>query len=274
MRSLLVRAAAALAFFFGGASSPMNVKPQPLADDLRICSDPNNLPFSNRNGEGFENKIAELIAKDLHKHVAYVYEVQRDNFIKNTLNAGRCDVVMGLPAGFDQALLTDSYYMSQYVFVYRAERKLALHSIKDKRLATLKIGVHLLGDADTPPVQALTQEGIVQNVVGFMIYGDVSKPNPPARLIEAVENGDIDIAAVWGPFGGYFAKRSAVPLKVVPIQDVEAFAPLAFRYEMAIGVRLDAESLRSQLNDIIARRRVEIRKILLDYGIPLADSGP
>jgi mxaJ protein len=181
---------------------------------------------------------------------------------------------MGLPAGFDQALLTKSYYVSQYVFVYRAERKLALHSIKDKRLATLKIGVHLLGDADTPPVQALTQEGIVENVVGFMIYGDVSKPNPPARLIEAVENGDIDIAAVWGPFGGYFAKRSAVPLEVVPIQDVDAFAPLAFRYQMAIGVSLGAESLRSQLNDIIARRRVEIRKILLDYGIPLADSGP
>jgi len=271
--SIAISAAAVLAWIFSGASSPVNFQAAALPNELRVCSDPNNLPFSNKSGEGFENKIAELIAKDVHKKPSYVYEIQGENFIKNTLDAGRCDIVMGLPVGFAQALLTKPYYASQYSFVYRADRKLALHSIKDARLAKLKIGVHLLGDSDSPPVQAFTREGIVRNIVGFMIQGDTSKPNPPARLIEAVAHGDVDVAAVWGPLGGYFAKRSAVPLEVVPITDVKAFAPLAFRYEIAMGVRMGNDALKAQLNTIIAQRHAQITRILQDYGIPLDDGG-
>ena len=262
---------AAFALVFGTGSAPVNYH-QAVKDELRVCADPNNLPFSNRKGEGFENKIAELVARDLHRPLAYLFQIQRDNFVKKTLNAGLCDLVIGLPEGFDEAELTIPYYQSQYAFVYRADRKLALHSILDKRLARLKIGVHLIGDADTPPVEALTREGIVRNVVGFMMYGDTSRPNPPSRLIEAVENGTVDVAAVWGPLGGYFARHSPVPLEVVPITDVGGFEPLAFRYRMVMGVRHGDDALKSRLNRIIADRRSEIRNILLDYGVPISET--
>jgi mxaJ protein len=256
---------------FGMASAPVNFHPA-VAGELRVCADPNNLPFSNRKGEGFENRIAEILARDLHRPLTYVFEIQRNKFLQNTLNAGRCDVVIGVPLGVDEAELTAPYYATEYVFVYRADRRLALHSIRDPRLKQLKIGVHLLGDADTPPVEALSRQGIVRNVAGFMIYGDTSRPNPPARIIEAVQNGTIDVAAVWGPLGGYFAKRASVPLEVIPITDVSAFAPIPFRYAIAMGVRHGDDKLRAQLNTIISNRRTELRNVLITYGVPLADT--
>jgi len=261
----------AFASIFGMASAPLNFRAA-VKDELRVCADPNNLPFSNRNDDGFENRIAELVARDLHRPLSYVFAIQRDNFVKKTLNAGLCDLVIGLPVGFDEADLTRPYYESEYAFVYRADRKLALHSIRDKRLSKLKIGVHLIGDADTPPIAALTRQGIVRNVVGYMMYGDTSRPNPPARLIEAVENGSVDVAAVWGPLGGYFAKHSPVPLEVTPITDVSGFGPLLFKYQIAMGVRYGDDALKAQLNRILVNRKAEIRNILQNYGVPLAAS--
>jgi quinoprotein dehydrogenase-associated probable ABC transporter substrate-binding protein len=267
--ALLATAAALLTM----ASAPSSFRPA-IKNQLRVCADPNNLPFSNRSGGGFENKIAELVARDLHRPLAYVFEIEREKFVYNTLNAGRCDLIIGLPVGFDNADLTQPYYESQYTFVYRADRALALHSMRDQRLKHLKIGVHLLGDAGTPPEEALSRQGIVRNVVGFMMYGDTSRPNPPARLIEAVENGSIDVAAVWGPLGGYFARHSPVPLDVAPITDTGGFPPLQFRFAMAMGVRHGDEPLRTQLNHIIMNRRTEIRNILISYGVPLTQSRP
>jgi mxaJ protein len=263
--------AALFLLMFGTASAPVAFRPA-AASELRVCADPNNLPFSNAKGEGFENRLAALVARDLKKKVTYVFEMQREHFVKDTLNAGRCDVVMGVPMGFDEADLTRPYYRSAYVFVYRTDRNFGLRSIKDARLKSLKIGVHLMGAGDTPPVQALGREGIVQNVVGYMIYGDTSKPNPPARLIEAVEKGDIDVAAVWGPLGGYFAKHSRVGLAVVPIADTDSFAPLVFGYDIAMGVRRGDRTLRAQLDRIIQNRRAEIRNLLLAYGVPLTEA--
>jgi ABC-type amino acid transport substrate-binding protein len=158
--------------------------------------------------------------------------------------------------------------------VYRTDRHLDLRSIKDPRLKSLKIGVHLIGDGDTPPNQVLSREGIVRNVVGFMIYGDYSLPNPPARLIEAVESGTVDVAAVWGPFAGYFAKRAQVPLAVAIISDTEPFAPLMFSYEIGIGVRKGDRALKSALENVIERHRMEIGKLLSDYGVPLVKATP
>ncbi len=269
MTKMTILAIAAFSLLFGSASAPVDFR-RAVRDELRVCADPNNLPFSNRNGDGFENRIAQLVARDLHRPLGYVFAIQRDNFVEKTLNAGLCDLVISLPVGFDAADLTIPYYQSQYVFVYRADRKLALHSMRDNRLSKLKVGVHLIGDADTPPMMALTREGIVKNIVGFMMYGDTSKPNPPARLIEAVENGSIDVAAVWGPLGGYFAKHSAVPLDVVPITDVQGFAPAVFQYRIAMGVRHGDERLKAQLDAIIEKRHSEIRNILAYYGVPLA----
>jgi len=237
---------------------------------LRVCSDPNNLPFSNRAGQGFENKIADLVARDLGDTVAYTYALQNDKFIKHTLKLGKCDVLMGVSAGIDGIDTTEPYYASTYVFVSRKHDGLGISSLADPRLRTLKIGVHLIGDDATPPTMALGQEGIVNNVHGYMIQSDFDKPNPPARLIEAVEQKDVDVAAVWGPLGGYFSKGSPVPLTVTPMTGTARFAPLQFRFAIAMGVR-EGDPLKAKLDAVIARERAAIRNILISYGVPLVE---
>lgn len=239
------------------------------AGTLRVCSEPNNLPFSNRAGQGFENRIANLVARDLGDTVEYTWALQNDRFIKHTLDAHKCDVMMGVSAGMDDVLTTRPYYASTYVFVSRKRDHLAVASLADPKLKTLKIGVHLIGDDPTPPTMALGQEGIVNNVLGYMIYGDFAKPNPPARLIEAVEKKDVDIAAVWGPLGGYFAKDSPVVLQVTPITGTQRFAPLRFQFAIAMGVRRNDIATRDKLNAVIMREQYAIRNILRSYGVPL-----
>jgi mxaJ protein len=240
------------------------------ASALRVCADPNNLPFSNRAGQGFEDKIANLMARDLHKRkVIHAYALQNERFLKHTLNAHKCDVVMGVSAGADELETTRPYYTSTYVFVSRGGDRLKLSSLTDPRLRKLKIGVHLIGDESTPPMLALGEEGIVDNVRGYMIQSDFDKPNPPARLIEAVEKREVDVAAVWGPLGGYFAKTSPVALSVTPISETERFAPLRFRFPIAMGVRKDDRALRDALDAAIVRNASVIRDILTAYGVPL-----
>src|SRR6188472_3799180 len=149
------------------------------ARELRVCADPNNLPFSNERGEGFENKLAEMIAHDLGTHVEYTWWAQRRGFMRSTLNAGACDVVMGYPHDAELAATTKPYYRSAYVFVTRRTRKLNVSSFNDPRLRKLRIGVQLIGDdgANTPPAHALSRRGIIGNVRGYMIYGDYAEKN-------------------------------------------------------------------------------------------------
>ncbi|HVU19182.1 MAG TPA: quinoprotein dehydrogenase-associated putative ABC transporter substrate-binding protein [Rhizomicrobium sp.] len=237
---------------------------------LRVCSDPNNLPFSNRAGQGFENKIANLVAHDLGDTVVYSFALQNEKFIKHTLSAQKCDVLVGVSAGIDEIDTTQPYYASTYVFVSRKRDALGISSLTDPRLRSLKIGVHLIGDDATPPMMALGQQGIVDNVHGYMIQSDFDKPNPPARLIEAVENKDVDVAAVWGPLGGYFSMESPVPLSVTPMTGTARFAPLKFQFGIAMGVR-KGDPLKQKLNAVIARERFAIRNILVSYGVPLVE---
>lgn len=238
---------------------------------LRVCADPNNLPFSNRDGAGFENKLAELVAGKLGLKVSYTWWAQRRGFIRNTLKANDCDVVMGVPAHYDLVETTKPYYRSSYVLVTRADRHLNIISLEDPALRTLQIGVHLIGNdgTNTPPAHALSQQGLTANVHGFMIYGDYRQPNPPARLIEAVEQDTIDIAAAWGPLAGYAAKQSPVPLTISLIQDGEHFAPLRFQFDIAMGVRKGDHTLRGKLDAAIAELKPEIDALLRDYGVPL-----
>jgi mxaJ protein len=242
---------------------------------LRVCADPNNLPFSNEREEGFENRIAELVAGELDAELAYVWWAQRRGFIRNTLRAGVCNLVIGVPVGYELVETTDAYYRSAYVYVYRADLGLDLRSMRDPRLRDLRIGVHLIGDdgVNPPPAQALGVQGIVDNVVGYMIYGDYREPNPPARVVEAVASGKLDVAAVWGPIGGYFAKHAAVPLKAVPITDTAGFAPLRFEFGIAMGVRKGDHAFREELNRILERRREDIHRLLDAYGVPQMEDG-
>jgi quinoprotein dehydrogenase-associated probable ABC transporter substrate-binding protein len=240
---------------------------------LRVCADPNNLPFSNREREGFENKLADLVAQKLGLSVSYTWWAQRRGFVRNTLKAKDCDVVMGVPAHYDLVETTAPYYRSSYVFVTRADRNLNISSLEDPILKNLKIGVHLIGDDgnNAPPAHVLGQQGMTQNVIGFMIYGDYRQPNPPARLIEAVENGDIDIAAAWGPLAGYAAQHSSVPLTVSLIDDDGRFAPLRLQFDIAMGVRRGDHALREKLDRVIAESRDEIEALLRSYGVPLVN---
>lgn len=263
-------AAAAIAIVVVIASSGVIVLRH--ASVLRVCADPNNLPFSNQQREGFENRLADLIARDLHARVEYTWWAQRRGFIRHTLNAGQCDVVMGVPRHFDLTATTRPYYRSSYVFVTRADRHLQLQSFDDPRLRTLRIGVQMIGDdfANTPPAHALSARGIIANVEGYMIYGDYAIANPPARIIDAVAHGDIDVAIAWGPLAGYFAHREPVPLLVQPVSAPPDLAHLPFTFEIALGVRRGNEALKARLNDILERRRPEIDRMLDEYGIPRA----
>ena len=182
---------------------------------FRVCADPNNLPFSSKEGSGFEDKLAEIIAADLSRPLTYVWHPQRRGFIRNTLKIGVCDAVMGLPADLGMVTPSRPYYRSTYVFLYRQGRGLdGLTSMHDRRLRDVSIGVQLIGDEgyNTPPAHALSAQGIVDNLVGYTVYGDYRASNPPARIVDAVAAGAVDVAAVWGPLAGYFAPRENVPL--------------------------------------------------------------
>jgi mxaJ protein len=241
------------------------------APPLRVCSDPNNMPFSNVKGEGFENKIAELVAHDLGRGVAYFWSPQRRGFVRNTLTAGRCDVIMGVPAHFELVQPTRPYYRSSYVFVSRGDRKPAVRTFDDPRLKTLLVGIQITGDdySNPPAAQAFAARHIIDNIRGYTVYGDYSQDDPQRGVVDAVAKGDVDVAVVWGPLAGDYAAREQVPMQVVPVQPERDGPGVAFRFEIAMGVRRADNDLRASLDRIIVRRAAEIRRILAGYGVPL-----
>lgn len=260
MSSAFRSAAAVLILASAGCAAPSRV--------LRVCADPNNLPFSNQRLEGFENRIAELTAAALKARVEYVWWAQRRGFIRNTLREGLCDVVMGLPAGLQMAATTRPYYRSSYVFVTRRGTP-APASFDDPYLANAIVGVHLVGDdfANSPPAHALSARGLINNVRGYTVYGDYKKPNPPAALIDAVAEGQVDVAVAWGPLAGYFAKQSTVPLQLTRVTPDEE-PPFPFVYDMSMGVARTNDALRRELDTVIAAHQPAIDRILRHYGVP------
>jgi mxaJ protein len=243
---------------------------------FRVCADPNNLPFSNEDRSGFENKLEEIIAADLSRPLIYAWHPQRRAFIRNTLKAGICDAVMGVPAELGTVTATRPYYRSTYVFLYRTGHGLdGLTSIHDRRLKDASIGVQLIGDDgyNTPPAHALSAQGIVNNLVGYTVYGDYRDQNPPARIIEAVAMGAVDVAAAWGPLAGYFAPREIVPITLAPITDTAGYEPLLFQYDIAVGVRKGDQALKTRIDAALDRHRLEIAHLLQSYGVPLVAEG-
>ena len=237
----------------------------------RVCADPNNLPFSNETQEGFENRIASLIARDLGVPIRYTWWPQRRGFVRNTLEAGVCDVVMEVPAGYELTAHTAPYYRSTYVFVTRADRHLAIRSFDDPALRHLRIGIHMMGDdyANSPAAIALAKRGLAGQSVPFMIYGDYSQPDPPARLIRALAADSVDVAVAWGPLAGYFAKRSPTRLVLTPVVSAPDERAARFAYSMSLGVRRGDTAWRTLLDTELTKRRTDIRRILEEYGVPL-----
>src|SRR2546423_1251160 len=267
----LVGAATAVALVTGISAASRRATATPREKVLAVCADPNNLPFSNDELEGFENKLADLVGRELGLPVRYTWMPQRRGFVRNTLKAGRCDVIMGVPTSFELARPTNPYYRSTYVFVYRKDRPIEIRSLDDPILKRLRIGVHVIGDdyANVPPATALAQRHIVRNVVGYTIYGDYSQPDPPARLIDAVARGDVDVAIAWGPLAGYFARRAAVPLEVVPVSPQIDVPFLPFVFDIAMAGRRGDDTLRVRLDSVIELPRAEIERPLQRHGGPL-----
>ena len=239
------------------------------ATPLRVCADPNDMPFSNRAGEGFENKIAAIVGRDLNRPVQYTWWLQRRNYIRNTLDAGRCDAIIGFPAAAHDALTTASYYTSTYVFAYRSDRNLKIHSFDDPALRRLRIGVQMTDNDYTPPGAALGRRGLGSNIAGFRLYGDESGS---WKIMDAVAIGTIDVAAVWGPMAGYYAKRSRVPLIIAPVSPPrDGIVP--FTFSIAAAVRKGNRALQQKIDEALRRNRAEVNAVLAAYGVPVVRQG-
>ena len=264
--------AVVLALALGLAASTARAQ-APAERILRVCADPNNLPFSNRAGRGFENRIAELLARELGERLEYAWRQETRGFVRKGLKAGACDLIPAVPAGFDQVETTRPYFRSTYVFVTRKDRGLHVRSLDDPALRTARIGIHVIGDdfINTPPAEALAARRIMDNVVGYRIVDDYSRPNPPQELVRAVERGDVDVAVVWGPFVGPIAARPGSDLEVHPVTPSRDRSGQRFAFAMALGVRHGDDALRARLDRVLETHRAEIRQILLDYAIPLVE---
>lgn len=263
-----------------GSGAAQADKAQPAAPDfpitqawkdfkeLRVCGDPENMPFSDQQKQGFENRIADILAGALGDSVVYTWWPHRRGFLRNTLSASECDVVMGVPTAYDPVLTTKPYYRSTYYIVTRADRHLGITSLDDPRLKTLSIGVGLIGEdyTNTPPAEALSQHGINQHVKGFSMFYDTE--NHPQDIINAVADGQIDVALVWGPVAGYFAKESKAPLTLVALPDTDAASGLPFAYDVGIGVRHSDQELKTVLDSLLVAKHDTIQRVLREYNVP------
>jgi mxaJ protein len=228
--------------------------------DLVVCADPDNLPFSNRDLQGFENRIVAIVAEDLGAQVVYRWQPMRRGYVRKSIGSAACDVVMGVPPTMDDVLTTVVYFRASYAFVTRRDIGPPVRSLADPRLRDVIVGVPLVGgDALVPAGAVLQQQGAVDNVRGFPVYGD--RP-VGERLVEAVVARRIDVAVIWGPQAVYFAGRAPVPLDVHSIDDDEIY-PESFA--VTIGVRNDEPGLRDQLNLAIVRQRSRIDTVLAAY---------
>jgi mxaJ protein len=236
---------------------------------LRVCADPDNMPLSNEKGEGFEQRIAELIAHEWNSKVIYAWWPVRRGYFARALNGRYCDVAIEAPSGLDMAGVTKPYFRSGYFFVTRKDSGLDVTSLADPRLKTLRIGVNLLNsDAENPPpVMALSRYGVVGNLTGYTTF--FSDQVRPEDIINGVVNKDVDIAIVWGPMAGYFAQRSPVPLQLTPLAERDSLTDFPFRFDIGLGVRRRDRALRDSLQTVLDRKRPEIEAILREYGVPM-----
>lgn len=236
---------------------------------LRVCADPNNLPYSNDKREGFENRIAELVARELHTRLEYFWQPQRRGFVRTSIGANQCDLVVGVPEGFARLETTRPYYRTSFAFVTR-DLKAPLQSFDDERLRTMRIAIQIIGEdyGNPPPAQALAARHLTDRIVGFTVYGDYSKPNPQRAIVDAVATGAVDAAIVWGPLA-YFAAGRAPHLVVTPVARANDSSRLPMSFAIAMGVKPGNDALRAQLDDVLTRHAGEITRILRAYHVPL-----
>lgn len=232
---------------------------------LRVCADPSDLPFSDKAGAGFENKIAALFGEKLHRPVSYTYFPQVIGFYRNTLNAFRCDVVIGVAQGMELVQTTTPYYRTAYALVFKPGTGLdGISSLEDPRLEKKRLGVI----ARTPPSTLIVRDGLMTHTKPYPLMVDTRYDNPSKTMIGDLVAGQIDVAVLWGPLAGYYAKHAGIPLTVAPLLH-EHGAPMEFRISM--GVRRSDRDWKRTLNRLISDNHDAINKILVAYGVPLLD---
>lgn len=235
---------------------------------LRVCADPDNLPFSDSTGAGLENKLAELMGKAWNSKVRYVWWAAPRGTMR-MLNGNYCDVALQMPILSDMAGVTKPYYRTSYVIVQRADTPHRITSLDDPALKTMKIGVHLFGNdtENAPPAMALSAHGVVGNLVGFgTVY--VGGQERPSDIIKAVVDGKVDLSIVWGPIAGYYAKQLGADLFLTPVAD-DTVSGIPFVYSMGMATRRRERDFRDSLQKFIDTRGAEIREVLQQYGVPL-----
>lgn len=250
-----------------GMAAPAGAQTSEVVDRtaLRVCADPGNLPFSNEAGEGFENRIAELLAAELGVPVEYTWFPQATGFVRNTLGARRCDLVIGISLGYELLQNTNPYYRSAYSLVYRDEDGLDLVDLDDPVLQTMKLGVI----AGTPPASIMALRSLMTRVRPYQLMVDTRFDHPGEQMVNDIVNGEIDVGVLWGPIAGYYAKNHDPPLKVVPLKSREGEPRMDYRITM--GIRFNEPDWKHQLNALIAEKQDEINAILQDFGVPLLD---
>jgi quinoprotein dehydrogenase-associated probable ABC transporter substrate-binding protein len=233
---------------------------------LRVCADPSNLPFSNEKGEGFENKVMELMAAKLDKKLAYVFYPQATGFVRNTLGARRCDVIPGFPQGDELAQTTNPYYRTAYALVIKPGTGLDdLVSLGDPRLKEKRIGIV----AGTPPATYLAVNGLMLKAKPYPLVVDTRVDSVAQAMMRDLASGEIDVGVLWGPMAGYYAKQAKEPMRVALLLKETGGPQLAFR--IAMGVRAADQNWKRQLNKLIADNQADINRILLGFGVPLLD---
>jgi len=233
---------------------------------LRVCADPNNLPFSNTKGEGFENKLAELFAAKLGKKLAYTFYPQATGFVRMTLGSHRCDVILGYPQGGELVQNTNPYYQTGYALVTKADSPLAsIDTLGDARLQGKRLGII----AGTPPATYLANDGLMAKAKPYPLVIDTRVDSSAVAMINDIASGEVDAGVLWGPMAGYYAAHANPPLHVVLLQK-ETGGP-HMTYRIAMGVRPSDQNWKRQLNKLIADNQPAINKILLDYGVPIID---
>ena len=246
-------------------ASAADVSREVALTSFKVCADPHNLPFSNREQQGYENKIAKLIADDLGLPLEYVWAPQSMGFVRSTLNTHVCDVIIGMVMGDELVQNTNAYYRSTYALVYRKDAQLPAKTLSDPSLKGHSIGII----AGTPPADELAKAGFAGQLRPYRLFVDTRYNAPGQDLINDLTEGRIDVVALWGPIAGYFAKHSTTPIVVVPLVDEPD--PLHIEYRMAMGVRRNEPKLKHLLNGEIKKLKPQIDAILADYGVPTLD---
>lgn len=233
---------------------------------LRVCADPSNLPFSNDKGEGFENKIADIVANELKLGVEYTWFPQATGFVRRTLFAKACDVIIGFAQGDELVLNTNHYYKSTYALLYKPGSELdGVETLDDPKLKGKRIGIV----AGTPPSDIMAVNGLMTLAKPYPLTVDRRYESPAERMIEDIRKGEIAAGVLWGPIAGYFAAQGGEKLVVKPLLK-ESTGP-RMSYRITFGVRNGEDEWKRQLNQVIAKRQGDIDKVLLDYGVPLID---